>query len=145
MPRGAHYRTRQHDALVSYLASRAGEHLTARDVCAHFKEIGQPIAPATVYRQMGTLVNEGVLRRFSPDSSAPACYEYVGEVEGCQLPSCIHLKCRSCGRLLHTHCDEIAAIQQHVAREHGFAWDVSDTVFVGSCDECRHREAEAGA
>ncbi len=110
--------------------------MTAQAICEHFASVGQPMALATVYRQLGKLVDAGVIRRFSPGPSAPACYEYVGGGQHCHREACLHLKCRVCGKLIHLHCDEVTTVQAHMAVEHGFAWDISDTVFLGTCSEC---------
>ena len=130
------YKTKQREALLSYLMSVPGEHVTAGDVCAHFRESGASIGTATVYRHLEKLVDEGIVNKYLIDGSSPACFEYVGGgAHGEEV--CFHCKCERCGTLIHLHCGELAGIGAHLASHHGFTIDPMRTVFYGVCDACR--------
>ena len=129
------YRTKQREILISYLEKTPGRHITAGDVCEYFKAQGAPIGQSTVYRQLESLVDEGVITKYSIDAGSPACFEYAGEhLQGGHI--CFHCKCEKCGRLIHLHCDELEEIQEHLSREHRFRLDPRRTVFYGLCDKC---------
>ncbi|MBP5181217.1 MAG: transcriptional repressor, partial [Clostridiales bacterium] len=53
------YKTKQRDFLLKFLESAEG-HVTAADVCRYVEENGAPIGKSTVYRQLESLVDEGV-------------------------------------------------------------------------------------
>ncbi len=131
------YRTKQREILMRYLETMPGVHITASDVCAHFKEQGSSIGQSTVYRQLENLVDEGVLNKYIIDANSPACFEYVEEKDHCDETSCFHCKCEVCGKLIHLHCDELVGIQKHIDATHGFAIDPMRTVFYGVCADCR--------
>ena len=38
---GMHYKTKNRDALVTYLQSREGEHVTVNEIHDHFRKLGQ--------------------------------------------------------------------------------------------------------
>ena len=138
------YKTKQRDALISYLMASPGKHVTAGDICAHFRACGSSIGTATVYRQLETLVDEGIVSKYLIDSSSPACFEYVGNGAHIEGNTCFHCKCEKCGVLLHIHCDELESIGAHIAACHGFTINPMRTVFYGVCDACRTAEnAEA--
>ncbi len=135
------YKTRQRDILLDYLESVPGQHITAGDVCAHFKSCGSSIGQATVYRRLEGLVDEGVLQKYIIDSNSPACFEYVGAAAHRGAEPCFHCKCSRCGKLIHLHCEELGAIGEHLLTHHGFSLDPLRTVFYGLCAECREAQA----
>ena len=130
------YRTKQKEILLDYLETVQGVHITASEVCEHFKENGNPIGQATIYRQMENLVDEGVLNKYIIDGNSPACFEYLGADVHREKKSCYHCKCEKCGKLIHLHCDELDAIRQHLYQEHRFEMDIRRSVIYGLCEEC---------
>ena len=130
------YNTKQKDTLLKYLETKLGVHVTAGDVWQYFKEQGDPIGQATIYRRLEDLVDEGVVNKYVIDGSSSACFEYVGKSSHDEKEVCYHCKCEKCGKLIHLHCDEIKMIQEHLFKEHGFTMDPVRTVFYGICEEC---------
>lgn len=130
------YKTRQHGLLLDYLKTVPGVHITASDVCSYFEENGATISKATIYRQLESLVDEGILNKYVLDPNSPACFEYVDENSHAGPDVCFHCKCEKCGKLIHLHCDELKEIQNHLYNEHRFRMDPIRTVFYGLCDEC---------
>ena len=131
------YQTKQREMLLSYLQTVPNVHVTAAEVCDHLKSQGAPIGKSTVYRQLESLVNEGILQKYTVDGISPACFAYIGT--DCQKAgdSCFHCKCEKCGRLIHLRCDELKAVGVHLNGEHGFQLDPVRTVFYGLCENCR--------
>ena len=130
------YKTKQRDILIDYFKSFPGVHITAGDVCDYFKEQGSSIGQATVYRQLESLVDEGILGKYVVDGNSPACFEYVGEGSHNDTGICFHCKCRKCGKLIHMQCEELESIKDHLYAEHGFRLDPIRTVFYGLCENC---------
>ena len=131
------YNTKQKKILLDYLATVPGVHITAADVCEHFKEQGAGIGQSTVYRHLEALVDEGILNKYIIDANTPACFEYVAPESHEDGEICFHCKCESCGKLIHLHCEELEEIKAHLSEEHDFLLDPSRTVFYGLCSECR--------
>ena len=130
------YKTKQREILIDYFKSFPGLHITAGDVCDYFKSRGSSIGQATVYRQLESLVDEGILNKYTLDSSSPSCFEYMGADSHEESGICFHCKCRKCGRLIHMKCDELESIKDHLFAEHGFKLDPIRTVFYGLCETC---------
>ena len=130
------YNTKQREVLLEYLKSVSGRHVTAGDVCAYLKEHGTAIGQATVYRRLESLVDEGIVNKYIIDANSPACFEYIDSDSHAEGEICFHCKCVGCGRLLHLHCDELAAIIDHLYDEHSFRLDPKRTVFYGTCEKC---------
>ena len=129
------YKTKQKEALLDYLATRRGEHITVAEIRAHFETQGQPIGTTTLYRQVDELVREGVLRKYIVDESSAACFEYTGEQPTGE--PLVHCKCESCGKLLHIRCGQFEEMQRHISADHDFAVDAQRTVLYGLCADCR--------
>ncbi|MCR5272970.1 MAG: transcriptional repressor [Lachnospiraceae bacterium] len=130
------YKTKQREILVEFFKSKSGVHITAGDVCEHFKEQGLPIGQSTVYRQLESLVDEGIINKYIIDGNSPACFEYAGHESRDLKDPCIHCKCEKCGKLIHLHCDELVEIKTHILEEHKFKVNPMRTVIYGLCEEC---------
>ncbi len=130
------YKTKQRSILLEYLETVPGIHFTAGDVCSYFKEHGDPIGQATIYRQLESLVDEGIINKYIIDANSPACFEYVGSDAHAEAEACFHCKCEKCGRLIHLHCDELKSIQAHLYDKHHFRLNPMRTVFYGLCEKC---------
>lgn len=137
------YKTKQKEILLNYVSSLQGIHFTAGDVCEYMMTQGEAIGKATVYRRLESLVDEGVLNKYTVDGNSPACFEYVGEESHGGEQTCYHCKCETCGKLIHLHCDEMKEIQEHLFKSHHFQMDPKRTVFYGLCDSCGERRAQS--
>lgn len=130
------YKTKQRDLLLSYLQSVSGVHVTASDVCEYFKEQGASIGQSTVYRQLESLVDEGLLTKYIIDSGSPACFEYIEPDSRSENEACYHCKCEKCGKLIHFCCDEVESMREHLYEHHRFKLNPMRTVFYGLCEQC---------
>lgn len=131
------YRTRQRDAVLSYIQSTDGGHVTAADVAGYLRNSGHPVGTTTVYRQLEHLVSLGVVKKYVTDGLSAACYQYIAESEDCG--SHHHLKCEDCGSLIHLDCNLLDDIGKHIRASHGFRIDPNKTVFYGKCGDCTER------
>ena len=128
-----HYRTKQRGIILDYLVERAGEHVTVHDIMNYLYSQRLHVGQTTVYRNLDRLVSDGSVRRY-PLPDGATCYQFVGESSDCH--SHYHLKCTSCGRLMHIDCEAIDSLAQHIADNHGFRVDGCMTVFYGRCADC---------
>ena len=131
------YKTKQREIVLEYLKALSGEHITAGDVCEYCKAQGSSIGQSTVYRQLESLVDEGVVSKQIIDKNSPACFEYIGSESHIHSESCFHCKCEKCGKLIHMHCDELEEMEKHILKDHAFKIDHRRTVFYGVCEDCK--------
>ncbi|MDD5922991.1 MAG: transcriptional repressor [Eubacteriales bacterium] len=134
------YKTKQYDELLEYLKTIPGEHVTVFQIHEHFQKIGNSIGITTLYRQLDRMIEEGVVKKFTVDPRTPACYEYMG-IENEPGEPYYHLRCESCGKLIHIQCAEISELEHHLLKGHGFLVDPGRTVVYGYCEECRRKKA----
>ncbi|MCR5699710.1 MAG: transcriptional repressor [Treponemataceae bacterium] len=133
------YKTKQQDLILNYLGQMQGKHFTAEEVYRHFAESGVSVGIATVYRQLEKLVTDGKIQKYFIDDKSPACFEYLGE-DCLNSHEHFHLKCESCGKLIHLECDELSGIENHLKEDHGFTVNPLRTVLYGICAECAAKE-----
>lgn len=131
MPKNS-YHTRQGEAVFAYL--EVAGHASADELYAMLRANGMTIGRTTVWRQLEKLVESGLAQKYTGAPGASACYQYVGDAHDCD--SHFHLKCTSCGRLIHLECEHMAEIEAHVSEAHGFRVDRFRTVFFGECKDC---------
>ena len=131
----AEYNTRQRGAILDFIKENSA-HVSARDIIEHLKTQGIKIGVATVYRTLDRLCELGLVRKFVIDERSGACYQYV---QGAECEEHFHLKCISCGRLIHMDCGFLAEMEEHILREHGFTVSSGKTVIYGKCAQCEPR------
>ncbi|MDR3207406.1 MAG: transcriptional repressor [Oscillospiraceae bacterium] len=141
MHRPTSYHTRQGEAILAYLASLEGGHVTVEQIAAHLDGQGAGVGVTTIYRHLDKLAADGRVRRYTLDGAAGSCYQYVDDWTPCREH--FHLKCEACGGLYHLRCDTLGELADHVAQEHGFQIDPMKTTFYGLCRNCRARDGEA--
>ncbi|MDR1753793.1 MAG: transcriptional repressor [Eubacterium sp.] len=138
MKRPESYKTKQSEAILSYIISLAGGHVTAAQIVSHFEKEKVLIGRTTIYRHLDRLTVSGKLRRYTTDGISGACYQYTGNNADCCEH--LHLKCEGCGALLHLECCAIIDLQQHVLDKHAFKVNAMKTVLYGKCDNCLGKE-----
>lgn len=47
-----------------------------------------------------------------------------------------HVKCESCGRLVHLQCKEVSELWNHLLEKHSFKMNPQMTVIYGQCGNC---------
>lgn len=140
---GRKYRTRQRGEILQCVRGQGSRHFTAAEIADALRGSGSAVGISTIYRLLDSMVETGEIRRYFIDGSTAACYQLPQEQgmdggEGCRHH--FHLKCLTCGRLLHVDCDRIEALTGHIAQQHGFTVDHSKTVLYGECADCTEKK-----
>ena len=134
------YKTSQKERLLDFLVKNKEKHTNVQEISAYLRSEGTPVGTATIYRQLDRLVESGSVRKFVIDGKTGACYQYIENEKECREH--FHLKCLSCGKLIHLSCGQLIGINRHIAEHHGFIVDPLQTVFYGKCAECSAAESE---
>ena len=135
MKRESGYNTKQKEKLLEYLIKNKDKHTNVQEISAFLSAEGKSVGVATIYRQLDKLVEQGIVRKYAFDGKTCACYQYIEDEEQCR--SHFHLKCLSCGKLIHLDCEHLAELTRHIEDEHDFEIDYSQTVFYGRCSDCK--------
>jgi Fur family transcriptional regulator, stress-responsive regulator len=119
--------TAQRLAVLRAVSSRP--HLTADDVVAIVRADIGAISRRSVYDAVGSLADEGVLRRIQPAGSAARYEVRVGDNHH-------HLVCRNCGSLVDVDCAVGDAPCLTASDDAGFEIDEAEVVYWGRCPAC---------
>ncbi len=137
------YQTEQKKKLISFMSAQSDRQFSAEELSELLsllpEEDGKIPGKSTVYRLVGELAKEGVLRRFPKTDGRGWLYQYH------RMPDCtghLHLKCNNCGRLLHLECGMSQELLAHIQSIHGFKVDNTATVLYGLCADCRDKDIQ---
>ncbi len=133
------YRTKQSELILSCLKKNSDRHLTIEEISDQLKADNNPVGTATIYRNVEKLVSDGLVRKYSTDSTKGACFQFISS-HGCK--NHFHLKCTKCGKLFHASCPVLDSIGEHILSHHGFEVDNTRTVFYGICKTCKNTESK---
>lgn len=119
--------TAQRLAVLRALSRRP--HTTADAIAEEVRSEINVISRQAVYNALGTLVEEGILRRIQPTGS-PALYEdRVGDNHH-------HAICRTCGKTVDVDCAVGKAPCLTAADAAGFRIDEAEVIYWGICPVC---------
>jgi Fur family transcriptional regulator, stress-responsive regulator len=104
-------------------------HSTAADIEEVVRGDIGAISMQAVYDALGTLADNGILRRIQPAGS-PARYEdRVSDNHH-------HLICRACGRMVDVDCAVGDTPCLNAADDSGYEIDEAEVIYWGRCPEC---------
>jgi Fe2+ or Zn2+ uptake regulation protein len=120
-------------AAVRFLA----DHPTAEEVYDRITMEYPDISKGTVYRNLNSLVESGLLGKVSVPSGADR-FDHI-------LARHYHIKCTHCGKFMNVeNFDYFHDLDDKLATATGFKMEHHDIVFSGLCPECqKHQGAEA--
>ena len=132
------YNTEKRTELLNFFKACNGRALTVDEICEGILKDGK--GRSTVYRLISRLVDEGLIRRISDGKSRHVTYQYI------YSGSCsehLHLKCKSCGKLIHLDDVTSHILEKRIFKSEGFVLDVGALVygFCGSCSAPRKESA----
>lgn len=108
--------------------------LTAQELHARIREVGERVGLATVYRALDDLAEQGeadVVR----DAEGVARYRMCEETEHHH-----HLRCRSCNTSVELKDASVERWATRAARRHGFAHVSHEVELSGVCRTCRSED-----
>ncbi len=91
-------------------------------------EIGT-ISRQAVYNALGTLAENGLIRRIQPSGSAARYEDRVGDNHH-------HLVCRTCGETVDVDCAVGETPCLHAVDDAGYEIDEAEVVYWGTCPKC---------
>lgn len=139
----ATYNTQQKKELMDFLKKHPERAYTIDEIAAEMKadpDFANPPGKSTIYRLMPGLAGENMVKCFSGGRGTKASYQIMGG-ESCHFH--IHLKCTSCGRLLHMSDEASRTISDSLLQSSGFRLDMGRTTLFGLCKGCLEKSEAA--
>lgn len=110
-------------------------HFTPEELTEKLRESGQSVAITTIYRNLDLLLEAGILSKTDVGEagrSQGARYEHVwGHAHH------DHLLCSRCGARVEFSYPAIDALQEVVAKTHGFTLERHTLELIGCCPSCQ--------
>ena len=128
--------TRQR-ALIVDTFFQAGGHVSVEDVWSRVRKLDARVSVATVYRTMKLLAESGLAHARNFGDGQTRYEAAVGRHHH------DHLICTRCGTIVEFENDRIEALQDKVARKHGFRVTSHKMELYGLCESCQ-RSLAAG-
>ena len=123
--------------LVDFFVENPDRQFTADEIYEQVSAMGDKTdkrpGKSSVYRQLSGLCEEHLVRRFHADGNK-YLYQYMGARDCAHH---FHLKCVSCGELIHLECDMSEELLRHIRDDHGFLVDSGRSILFGVCERCR--------
>lgn len=133
----ATYQTEQKKLLIEFLKRHGDKAFTIDEIADQMKNEykNSPLpGKSTVYRLMPKLCGDGLIKKFTKDNSRKSYYQIV---DGKDCISHLHLKCTSCGKLVHLSVSASEAVLADVLNNSDFSIDKKQTVLFGKCSGCK--------
>ena len=136
---GSGYATMSRKRMLHFLMENSNRAVSAADIDAYLKQSGNTVNITTIYRYLDKLAKEGTVIKYVAEKGGQAVYQYVEQGHHCEEH--LHLKCVSCGCIIHLECAFMNEISEHVLKDHGFALQCKNSIIYGLCRNCREMDA----
>ena len=131
------YKTAGRQRLLSFLQSSPDRQFGVDELTEELDRLqeseGQKQSKSTLYRHLSELCAEGTVRKYRSDTQSAYVYQYVGRGDCCRH---FHLKCVTCGDLIHLECTVSEELLSHISAHHGFEVDSGRSILYGLCEAC---------
>ena len=136
------YKTAGRQRLLDFLQSHPDRQFTVDELAIELNRStqkcdGKNVGKSTLYRHLSELCDEGTARKYRSDTQSAYVYQYVGTGDCCHH---FHLKCLSCGELVHLECTVSEELLSHISSHHGFEVDSGRSILYGMCEDCASQE-----
>lgn len=128
------YKTAGRQRLLDFLEKTPDRQFTVEELSLEMdKQYGEKSRKSTLYRHLSELCDEGMVRKYRSDTQSAYVYQYVGRGDCCHH---FHLKCVSCGTLIHLECAVSEGLLSHIRSDHHFRVDSGRSILYGLCEQC---------
>ena len=130
--------TKQKSLILSCLKN-SGRHMNVEEIYGLIKKHDEKISIATVYRNLRTLEQQGVVKKLYMAEETPSFYELNDNDEHTHH----HLVCRKCGAIIDFDEDMLDSVEKTIEEKKGFKIEDHRVVFFGICRDCLKKEKES--
>ena len=132
----ATYKTPGRQRLLEFLENHPDRQFTADELCDELDSVTDgenKTRKSTLYRHLSELCEDGTVRKYRSDTQSAYVYQYVGRGDCARH---FHLKCVTCGDLVHLECTVSEELLSHISAHHGFEVDSGRSILYGLCRAC---------
>lgn len=134
MTRDKGYSTRKREKILQYLTDNCDMAVTIQDIRSYLEAEEVDVNVSTIYRYLEKLENQELVLKSVNGKREQAVFQYIGGRNECHRH--LHMKCQTCGTILHLDCSFMKDITSHILEEHGFYINCKDSYLAGTCSKC---------
>jgi len=124
------YNTESHKQILEFLKQNKEKSFSAEEI---FKAlVSGGASKSTVFRQLSSLSQSAKIKRITNSRDRSVRYQYV-DAEHCSFH--LHLKCSSCGKLIHLDDEFTHLFEEKIKSAKSFSIDMS-ALIPGICSSC---------
>lgn len=128
------YNTDRKKEITELFASVGERALTTEEICEKILSDGK--GKSTVYRIISELVRDGTIKKIADSNTRRVTYQYFEKNRCCEH---LHLKCKSCERLIHLDRSTSEMIISSLKSSGSFSLDPTE-ILSGVCQGCARKE-----
>ena len=128
------YKTKHKDEIVGLLSVRSDASFSAGDIYESLVAEGIAISKSTVYRQLDSLIEAGLIKRFYSSSNDEYCYRYVGSE--CKKIDYYTFHCEKCGKVVNVSKEDLGSLSTLLLSKYSFNIKAENSVLSGVCEGC---------
>lgn len=128
------YKTSQRKKLHDFLEEHPHGYYTVKQLVKELRTKDGNISTSAVYRNLASLVEEGVVKKYMYKSEREAYYRFT-DCESCR--NAIHAVCTLCGCMFHINAAVAETFHNKLKEYDDFEIDKHKTVIYGICKSCR--------
>lgn len=126
------YQTKQKNLINNLLSSHSESHYTVEQIINILEEQDTPVSKSTLYRILEQMLENNEVLKYNIDGVS--YYQYIF----CdKRNSCVHFKCKTCGKVLHIDNKAVNTFDNRLSKEYGIELDSKKTVLYGLCKNCK--------
>ncbi len=133
----ATYKTEQRNELIRFMTKNSQKAFSIDEISTGMEEdcsFSVPPGKSTIYRLIPKLVDENVVKEFTPTHSRRKVYQIVGDKT---CASHMHLKCQCCGKILHMSNQMTENLSKLINENDSFIMNIGETTIFGLCKDCK--------
>lgn len=124
------YNTETREKIISLLKNNKEKSFSAEEIFSSLSESG--VSKSTVFRQLSRLTQDFEIKRIASENNRSVRYQFLDRAH-CRAH--LHLKCSSCGKLLHLDCGVTEFLEKSIKSAKKFSIDTGAFI-PGICDKC---------
>ena len=128
------YNTETREKLIEFFRKNKEKSFSAEEIFSALSESGA--SKSTVFRQLAKLSQDSEIKRITSENNRSVRYQFVDR-EHCGAH--LHLKCSSCGKLLHLDNDVTEFFEKSIKSAKKFSIDTGAFIS-GVCENCAVKE-----
>lgn len=136
------YQTKQKREILDFFKLNCDKHITISQISEYFKNAGISISIPTIYRNIDSLVKEGIIKKYAMEGNTAAYFEYIDYTD--KHENYYHICCKGCGKLLHFKSEEVQMLDSYFKKQGSVEIDLEKTIFQGTCNICIKKYKKKG-